>query len=58
MTPKIMPVLEMCIENGIRLGYHRAFKHNDSPEEETIFIEIQKAIENEIHEWFDFNELS
>lgn len=56
MEPKFFPVLEMCIQNGIRLGYSRAFKHNETPEEETIFMEIEKAIENEIYEWFNFKE--
>lgn len=48
-----MPVLEMCIENGLRLGYQRAFKHSDNPDETTIYNKQHDAIMSEIYEWFD-----
>ena len=54
---KIYPVLQMCLENGITLGYNRAFKHNDHPTEEAIKESIQQAITNEICEWFDFEDV-
>ncbi len=54
MKPKILPLLEMCIENGLTHGYRRAFKHNDSPTEEEITEQIRMSIMHEIHEWFDF----
>ena len=54
MKPKILPVLEMCIENGLTIGYRRAFKHNDNPTEEQIFGNIREAIVNELYEWFTF----
>lgn len=57
MKPKIYPVLEMCLENGITLGYNRAFKHNDHPTEDAIKESIHKAILNEIYEWFDFEDI-
>ena len=55
MKPKILPVLEMCIENGLTHGYRRAFKHNDNPTEEQITDQIKQSIMNELYEWFDFN---
>lgn len=57
MTPKFEPVLRMCIENGIRLGYKRAHKHDDNPGEDIIIEKIEDAIWNEIYEWFDFDEV-
>ena len=57
MKPKIYPVLEMCLEKGITLGYNRAFKHNDHPTEDAIKESIHKAILNEIYEWFDFEDV-
>ena len=57
MKPKIYPVLEMCLENGITLGYNRAFKHNDHPTEDAIKESIHKEILNEIYEWFDFEDV-
>ena len=55
MKPKILPVLEMCIENGLTHGYRRAFKHNDNPTEEQITDQIKQSIMNELYEWLDFN---
>ena len=55
MKPKLLPVLEMCIENGLTHGYRRAFKYNDNPTEEQITDQIKQSIMNELYEWFDFN---
>ena len=54
MKPKILPVIELCIENGVTIGYRRAFKHTDNPTEEQIFGNIREAIVNELYEWFIF----
>jgi predicted Zn-dependent protease with MMP-like domain len=56
MRPKLIPLLERCIENGTLLGYRRAFKHTENPTEEEIVDKINDAIINEIYEWFDFSE--
>jgi len=56
MQPKFMPVLEMCIENGIKLGLARAHKHDDEPSAKQIEEEIFRCITNEIYEWFDVSE--
>lgn len=53
MKPKFEAVLDMCIDNGLRRGYNRTFKHNDNPTEETIIENQRNAIMDEIHEWFD-----
>ncbi len=53
MTPKFVPVLEMCIENGLAYGYRRAFKHHDNPTEEEMTEQIRQCIMHEIYEWFD-----
>lgn len=53
MKPKFDAVLEMCIDNGLRLGYNRAFKHSDDPTEEMIFDKQRAAIFEEIYEWFN-----
>jgi hypothetical protein len=56
MKPKILPVLEMCIETGTTVGWNKAFKHNDNPSEEIIRQAIASAIMHELYEWFDFKE--
>lgn len=57
MQPKFQALLDMCIENGLRLGYNRAFKHTDTPDEHTIIGKQFDAVKDEIYEWFDFPEV-
>ena len=57
MKAKIYPLLERCIEDGLRRGYRRAHKYVEKPTEEAIFEEIERCIMGEICEWFDFAEL-
>ncbi len=52
MRPKTHLVLQMCIENGIALGWNRAHKHTEVPSPEQIRDAILRAIEAEIGEWF------
>lgn len=56
MKPRFSAVLEMCIDNGLRLGYNRAFKYDDTPTEEQIFNKQRGAIFEEIYEWFEFEQ--
>ena len=53
MKPKTYKVLEMCIENGIKMGIARVLKHNDRPTTEFIGLAINAAIDYEIREWFE-----
>lgn len=57
MKPKLLPLLEQCIENGIVRGYNRAYKHDDDPPSTVITETIFNCIMEEIHEWFDFGEV-
>lgn len=56
MTPKFKTVLEYAIETGIKVGYARAHKHTDKPDEYVIYRYVEDAIWNEIYEWFEFDE--
>ena len=56
MKPKEQAVIEMCIENGLSRGIRRAYKHTDEPSEEHMLDAMEKAIMEEIHEWFEFDE--
>ena len=58
MKPKFLPVLEMCIENGLTYGYRRAFKDNDNPTEEQMTDQIKQSIMHELYEWFDMEVLN
>lgn len=56
MKPKTNRILKAAIEEGISFGYTRAFKHTDTPLEETIKESIENEIWNNIYEVFDFRE--
>jgi hypothetical protein len=54
MKPKILPLLDVCIETGIQLGWQRAHKHTDNPTPDHVYTQIYQAIWSELDEWFDF----
>ncbi len=56
MKAKVYSILSEDIEAGIRLGYVRAFKHNDSPSEESILSSIHQSIMLLICDHFSFND--
>jgi hypothetical protein len=56
MKAKTRRVLEDAIERGVARGYRRAFKHTDSPNEDSILASIQDCITLEIDEYFSFEE--
>ena len=56
MKVKMRLILEKAIESGIERGYRRAFKHTDSPGEDTIFGSISGCIMFEIDEYFSFED--
>jgi len=56
MKAKTRVILEEALEEGIRIGYRRAFKHSDTPEEHWILENIQNEIMNCIDLRFDFVE--
>lgn len=56
MTPREYKVLEMAVQDGVAIGYRRAFKHNDNPDEDAIIDRIQQEVMNQICEWFKFED--
>ena len=56
MKPKFRVILEMAIVEGVRYGYQRAFKHNDSPSEGAILEHIEEAVMSSIYQYFDFSD--
>jgi len=49
-------VLERCVETGIKLGLHRARKHQEAPTEAEVVEAILRAVMDEVEEWFVFEE--
>jgi hypothetical protein len=56
MKPKFRVILEQAIEEGVRRGYHRAFKHVENPTESAIIEHVEEAVMSSIYEYFDFEE--
>lgn len=56
MRPKPRVILEQAIDEGTRIGYRRAFKHNENPDESWVIESITNEIMNYIDLYFDFEE--
>ena len=56
MKPKVYPVLDMAVENGVHYGLNRAYKYTDDPTREQLVAEITEAVLNSICEWFDMSD--
>jgi len=56
MKPKYYEILSDCIQKGISLGWHRAHKHDNNPDEDYILDHIEDNIMNQICEYFTFDE--
>ena len=54
MKVKTLVILEQAIEEGVRRGYRRAFKHVDDPTEESICDHIEECVMAQIYEYFTF----
>jgi hypothetical protein len=50
------PVFSRALEEGIQIGWNRAHKHTDKPDEQTVQEEIHTAVMNSVCEMFDFGD--
>lgn len=56
MKANIRTILEKAIEEGVRYGYVRAFKHTDSPSEGAILTAINDGVWLYVDEYFNFED--
>lgn len=56
LVPKSYPIMVQAIEEGVRLGYARAHKHSDSPDEYQVLECISDAVILTMMEWFNIEE--
>lgn len=57
MKPNVWRILQTAIEEGVRHGVRRAYKHTDEvPPTESQMDTIQEEIMNSITEWFYFDD--
>ena len=56
MTPKFRVILDQAISEGVKIGYRRAFKHNEDPSEEIICETIEDCVMSQIYEYFTFDD--
>ena len=60
MKPNTYEIIQRCLEEGIEMGYNRAFKYLEGesfPSKEVLLDNIQAAVMNEICTYFKFEEL-
>jgi hypothetical protein len=55
MQPKIRVILEKAIEEGVRYGYSRAYKHTDDPSDGAVIEAIEDAVMSSIYDYFTFD---
>jgi len=55
MKPKIYTILSQAVEEGVKHGYRRAFKHVEKPSEESIIDAVDTAVMASILEYFTFD---
>jgi hypothetical protein len=56
MKPDLYKIIEMAVNSGVVIGYNKAHKHNDDPDEDQIIDAIENAVMMQICEWFRFEE--
>ena len=56
MKPKFRVILDQAISEGVKIGYRRAFKHNEEPSEEIICETIEECVMSQIYEYFTFDD--
>lgn len=56
MRAKATAVIQLCIEQGIAAGFARAYKHDESPTSVAIQEAIERALWEQLDEYFDFEE--
>ena len=53
MKPKFDVVLDIALEEGVRRGYFRAYKHDLNPSEDFVMETITKCVKDTLYEYFD-----
>lgn len=56
MRVKFRVILDQAIGEGVKIGYRRAFKHNEEPTEEVICDTIEDCVMSQIYEYFTFDD--
>jgi hypothetical protein len=54
MKPKFRVILDQALEEGVKRGYRRAFKHIENPTEDSICQHIEEQVMSSLYEYFDF----
>lgn len=58
LVPKTYPLLVQAIEDGIRMGYGRAHKHSDSPDEYQLLECLVDSTILAVMDRFDIDDVS
>lgn len=55
MRPKTYKLINMAVEEGVKQGWYRVHKHNETPSENSIKEAIEDAVMSAINEYFEFD---
>ena len=55
MKPKLLIILEMAVDQGITVGWNRAHKHVEKPDETLMKAAMNDAIMGKFYEYFTFD---
>lgn len=53
MKAKDYKALDRAVQEGVIIGYRKAYKHASPPTEDQIVAAIEEAVIISIYEWFD-----
>ena len=56
MKPKIYNLVSLAVEEGVRSGYRRAYKHDDNPLESLVISTLHTEIMVALSDYFSFEE--
>jgi len=56
VKPRFYRIIEQAVEQGVRDGWRRAYKHTDSPHEDAVKSYIEDAVMSALCDYFTFDE--
>lgn len=56
MKPKLLVILDLAINEGVKSGWNQAHKHNEHPSPHDVIGIIEDAVMASLYEYFTFED--